>query len=458
MIRAVVRRVRQHLAEPLFRTAWSLIASTLLTAVLGLGFWTLAARIYPVNIVGRDSALIASMTAISLFCQLNLNNVIVRFLPQVHHRIGLRVLNAYGASVVLSLLVGFAFVLLAPSVDGKFAFLGGEALTALVFVIAIAVWSIFTLEDAVLTSLGFATWLPIENGLFSAAKLVLLPLAFLFAKGHGVFIAWVMPLVIVVPVINFLIARRVVPYAAQSQRHAPGVVRVFGLRPLIIFLTQDFLGSSAGQIAILWIPLLVLARLGSAASAYFYIPFTLVTTFDLLSLALAVSLTTQAARNPQQVHELTLAVIRRFLVIGLPIIILIIVAAPLVLLPFGPGYVHNSTTVLRLLAGASCFRSIIYLYSATARLQGRGMRIVVPQVTIAIMLISLVILLSARHGLDGIGVAWLITFAVVAIAMLPSLVKFIRDPQVPVVSDSGMLAVGDPADSPATFAGSHSEG
>jgi O-antigen/teichoic acid export membrane protein len=201
-------------------------------------------------------------------------------------------------------------------------------------------------------------------------------------------------------------------------------------------------GTSDQQIAILWIPLLVLARLGSAASAYFYIPFTLVTTFDLLSLALAVSLTTQAARNPLQVHELTHAVIRRFFMIGLPIIILIIVAAPLVLLPFGPGYVRNSTTVLRLLAGASCFRSIIYLYSATARLQGRGMRIVVPQVTIAIMLISLVILLSARHGLDGIGLAWLITFATVAIAMLPSLVKFVRDPQLPVVPDSEVLVDG----------------
>jgi O-antigen/teichoic acid export membrane protein len=233
-----------------------------------------------------------------------------------------------------------------------------------------------------------------------------------------------------------------VPYAAQSQRHAPGVVRVFGRRPLIIFLMQDFFGSAAGQIAIVGIPLLVLARLGSAASAYFYIPYTLVTTFDLLSLALAVSLTTQAARTPQHIHELTHAVIRRFLFIGLPIIILIIVAAPLVLLPFGPEYVRHSTTVLRLLASASCFRSIIYLYSATARLQGQGLRIAVPQITIAIMLVSLVILLSARHGLDGIGVAWLITFAVVAIAMLPSLVKFLRDPQVPVLPDSDMLADG----------------
>lgn len=440
MILTAARRVRLHLAEPLFRTAWSLIASTLLTALLGLGFWTLAARIYPIDVVGRDSALIASMTAISLLCQLNLNNVIIRFLPQVHHRIGLRVLNAYGASAGLSLLLGLAFVLIAPSLDSKFAFLRSESLTATVLVLAVAGWSIFTLEDAVLTSLGFATWLPIENGLFSAAKLLLLPLAFLFARGHGVFIAWVMPLLIVVPVINFLIARRVVPYAAQSQRHAPGVVRVFGLRPLVVFLMQDFLGSAAGQVAILAIPLLVLARLGSAASAYFYIPFTLVTTFDLLSLALVVSLTTQAARFPEQVHELTYAVMRRFVLIGAPIIVVIIVAAPWVLAPFGAEYVRHSTTVLRLLAGASCFRSIIYLYSATARLQGQGLRIAVPQITIAIMLVSLVTLFSARHGLGGVGVAWLITFGAVAMAVLPRLIRFLRDPQVPVMPDSDVLA------------------
>jgi O-antigen/teichoic acid export membrane protein len=382
------------------------------------------------------------MTGISLICQLNLNNVIIRFLPQVHHRIGLRVLNAYGAAVGLSLLLGFAFVLIAPSLESKFAFLRSDSITASVLVLAIGGWSIFTLEDAVLTSLGFATWLPIENGLFSAAKLVMLPLAFLFAKDHGIFIAWVMPLVIVVPVINLLIARRVVPHATESQRHALGVVRVFGRRPLVVFLVQDFFGSAAAQIAVVAVPLLVLVRLGSTANAYFYIPFMLVTTFDLLSLALAVSLTTQAARTPQRVRELTYAVIRRFLLIGMPIVILIILAAPLVLLPFGPEYVRHGTIVLRLLAGGSCFRAILYLYSATARLQGQGLRIAVPQITLAIMLVSLIILLSVRHGIAGVGMAWLITFGVVTTAVLPSLIKFLRDPRVPTMPDSDVLAEG----------------
>jgi hypothetical protein len=56
------------------------------------------------------------------------------------------------------------------------------------------------------------------------------------------------------------------------------------------------------------------------------------------------------------------------------------------------------------------------------------------------MLVSLVTLFSARHGLGGVGVAWLITFGAVAMAVLPRLIRFLRDPQVPVMPDSDVLA------------------
>lgn len=434
---SVADRIRLHLDEPLFRTAWSLMASTLLTALLGVGFWAVAARLFSVQVVGRDSVLIASMMAISLICQLNLGNVIVRFLPQVHHKIGRRIINAYSAAACLSLLLGLLFVMLVPSLSPRFAFFNSDPIGAAVFVVALAVWSIFTLEDAVLTSLGFATWLPIENGFYSAAKLVMLPLAFLLGGSHDVFLAWVVPLAIVVPTINLLIARRVVPHATHSQLDAPGVIAVFGLRPLVVFLLQDFFGSAASQIAIVALPLVVLAQLGSAASAYFYIPFALVTTFDFLSLALAVSLTTQVARTPHRVQELTYAVIKRFCLLGLPIIVVIIAAAPLIMVPFGSQYVENSTGLLRLLAAGSCLRATIYLYSAIARLQGRGLRIVVPQASVAILLLAMTIVFSVRYGLDGIGWAWLLTFCVVAAMVLPGLVRFLRDPKVPALPAAG---------------------
>jgi len=407
------------------------VASTLLTSLLGLGFWAVAAHIYSVGTLGRDSALVSSMMTISMVCQLNLNNVILRFLPQVRDRIGRRVLSAYCLSGGLSLIAGLGFVLLAPHLNSKLAFLDSNALIAVIFVTSVAIWSIFTLEEAVLASLGFATWLPIENGIFSAAKIMLLPLALLFAGGYGIFVSWVLPMFLSVPVINALIARRVVPHANRAQQDAQGVLGVFGRRRLLSFLLQDFFGTAAGQVAIAAAPLIVVAQLGTADNGYFYIPFTIATTFDRLSIAVAMSLTTEVARTPSRAAELIHKAVTRFGLIEVPIVLLVIAAAPLLLLPFGHGYSQHGSTLLRLMIAASCFRSVTFLYFAIARLRGRGRGLIIPQMSIAAVLISSIALLGSSWGLTGVGVAWLATFVAAAALLTPGLASFWRDPRIP---------------------------
>src|ERR671914_1403819 len=49
-------RLRGELSNPLFRNAYALMANGGLTGVLGLGYWLVAARLYPPDVVGRDSA------------------------------------------------------------------------------------------------------------------------------------------------------------------------------------------------------------------------------------------------------------------------------------------------------------------------------------------------------------------------------------------------------------------
>jgi hypothetical protein len=77
-----IRRVGLRLTEPLCRTAWSLVVSTVLSSLLGVGFWAAAAHIYSMHTLGLDSALASSTMTISMIRQLNLSNVILRFPPQ----------------------------------------------------------------------------------------------------------------------------------------------------------------------------------------------------------------------------------------------------------------------------------------------------------------------------------------------------------------------------------------
>lgn len=424
-------RLRAHLDEPLFRGAYSLMTSTALTALLGIAFWALAARSAPAAQVGRDAALISSLITLSAICQLNLVDAIVRFLPGIRHATqGRAILAAYAASAVAGLLGGLAFVLLAPAGSGEFAFLAEDGRLAAGFVGSMALWGVFVLQDSALSAMRRATWVPIENAGFSIAKIALLPLLVAMGSAHAVFLAWMLPILVVVPIVNVLLFARVL---RPARRAAPdeAAERLLGGRDLARFLAQDYGGFVLGQAAVTLVPLIVIAQLGNTASAHFYMPFMLIVAFDLLFYNVTTSMTVEGAHDEGRTAQLAATVARRFLVILIPAALVICAAAPLLLIPFGEDYVDAGTGVLRLLALASIARAIVCLYVATARLQGRGRAILASQASVFAGVVALALALAEPLGLPGIGVAWLAGNAVVAIVVGPSLLRLLRSGAAP---------------------------
>ena len=69
----------------------------------------------------------------------------------------------------------------------------------------------FTLQDSVLTGLHAAAWIPLENTLYAIAKLVLLVAVASLLPFAGPFVAWNLPLVPAIVLVNYLIFRRLLP-------------------------------------------------------------------------------------------------------------------------------------------------------------------------------------------------------------------------------------------------------
>jgi O-antigen/teichoic acid export membrane protein len=171
---------------------------------------------------------------------------------------------------------------------------------------------------------------------------------------------------------------------------------------------------------------LVVALLGSSQGAFFYMPFTIISAFDLLFINVAASMTVEASMAGDRLSELAHATVRRFgsaLLVG---VVVIIAAAGLILLPFGSAYVDGGGALLRLLACASVFRAIICLYSAICRVQGRAGRVLVVQAAVFVLVVSLTPVLGRSHGLEGVGLAWLVSNCVVAFAVIPATVGVLR--------------------------------
>ncbi len=423
MSSVVVNRALAQLRDPLLRSAYSLMLNTAVTAVLGMAFWIAAARLFPARSVGRDAALIALMMELSTLARLNMENALARFLPTLGARTGRTLLGVYAVTTLTAVAIGLAFVAVAPAASAEFAFLTDDTATAAVYVVAIALWGLWTLLDVALPAMRRAPWVPVSNGIYSLLKLGTLVALGAGAVTHGVLLAWTLPLVVVLVPMNWMLFRRFVRTHVRDSPPDPSPLRSRDRGALLRYMAQDYGATVLARGGTSLLPLVVVAVLGSRENAYFYIAFTLVLVFDMLFHSVGVSLVVEGARAGDEIRALAVRVVRRFAALLLGGVVVMVAAAPLLLLPFGPEYVRESAPVLRLLACASLFRGVIVLYSALARVRGQGGRILAAEGAATALLIAAVFVLAPRLGIEGVALAWLGANAVVALAVLPALVR-----------------------------------
>ena len=137
------------------------------TGVLGFAFWTAAARGYDAAEVGRASAILSSATLIAILANFSLGNLYERFLPlagrDTHRLVRHGTTFALGAAV----LFGVVFVLVGPR-DELFP----HPVEMALFPVAVAVLSVYALQDQVLVGLGRARMIATKNIGQSTTKLV----------------------------------------------------------------------------------------------------------------------------------------------------------------------------------------------------------------------------------------------------------------------------------------------
>jgi O-antigen/teichoic acid export membrane protein len=405
--------------QPLVTAAYSLMLTTVVNAILGVGFWIVAARLVSPASVGRDSALISALLALSTVGQLNLHNIIIRFLPRNVGHASKFVVKCYGVALAATLAAGALFVVLAPTMSAKFAFLGRDHTLAMIFIGACALWTVFALQDSALTALRRTPWVLIENTVFGAVKLAVIPLVVVIGLRHVVFTAWVIPMALLVIPVNLLLFRRAIS-VHQSEYEGNPSSRA-ATRGIKAFIAMDYVASSAEVLAVNGLPVFAVALLGGRRTAYFYIPFLIVSSFDLLFENVATSLLVEGSFMEERLAELAKETIRKFGGLLAVAIGVVVVAAPLLLMPFGSAYASHGSTALRLFACASGFRGIVSFYGTVCRVRRGARGIMIANSIFAVLLFGFTALDGARWGVTGLALAWLVSAAVVALGVVPFL-------------------------------------
>ncbi|MFD4526391.1 lipopolysaccharide biosynthesis protein [Streptomyces sp. NPDC058470] len=424
----------------LFRNAYALMLNTGISAVLGLGYWLIAARYYTETAVGQGSAAIAAMKLLAGLTAVTLTGALARFIPVAGRATGRLIFRTYlGSSVVVALAAG-VFLLTLNIWGPSYRFLHGS-LAGLGFVVAVVAWSLLTLQDGVLTGLRSALWVPVGNTVFSAVKLVLLVVLASVIPATGVFVSWVAAIAMSAVPLGWLVFRRLVPRHVKATKDdtKPPSVKEIGR-----FLAGDYTGSLFSLAVVYLVPVIVASQVSSANNAYFYITATIGGTVNLLAINMGASLTVEGSHAPARLAANTRAALRRMVRIMLPVGALLFLGAPFILRVFGQGYADAATPLLRWFAVGGLLRVVMETYFAVLRAQSRTAGLAWLQGLLCALVLGLTVVLLPRMGLTGAGVAEVASLTVIVAISAPRLYRILRT--APAELPAGAAPDGDLAD------------
>ncbi|MFJ9716829.1 lipopolysaccharide biosynthesis protein [Streptomyces sp. NPDC101213] len=319
----------------------------------------------------------------------------------------------------------------------------GTPVAGAAFVVACVAWALLTLQDGVLTGLRRSGWVPVGNAVFSVGKLVLLAVFATVLPALGIFVSWAAAIALSTVPLGWLIFRRLIPRQAAADRD----LEPPGAREMGRFLAGDSLGALFSLAMINLLPVMVAVRFSAAENGYFYVAYTVGGTMEFMAINMASSLTAHAAHDPRRLAEGVRGALRRMTLLLVPVVLVLVVFAPQILLPFDEDYAEHGTTVLRLLAAGALPRVVVELYIGVLRVQGRTGVLAALQGAMCTLVLGSAAVLFTPAGIAGAGWAVLLSMSLIAVVSVVGLRTALREGDRP-PADRPVPADASPADRP----------
>jgi O-antigen/teichoic acid export membrane protein len=412
LIAATHRRLAGQWAQPVLRSGYVLVLNSVVTAVLGVGFWLLAARLYRPEVVGVNTPAISAMMFLAGVAQLNLMSSLLRFVPTAGRAGGRLVGLAYLVGAGLSAAAAGVFLAGLASWTPGLVPLLGQAPLAASFVLACAGWSVLVMQGSVLVALGRPGTATLTNQIFNVLKLVLLlPLAVLSATS-GVWLAWITAMLVAVAAGFWFVFHR--PGLAWPDNPGEDLSGPPSWRELVRFAGPDYVGALAWIACTTLVPILVLNLTDAEHAAVFALTWSICLVLYGIPTALGQALVVHGVRQPSRLREQHARVLWTSLGLLAPVVAVLVSFAPRVLAPFGSWYAAQGSGTLRLLALSTMPNAVVALTVSRARVDRRMSTVVATMVSLCVIVLGLTWLLVPRLGIVGGAGAWVVGQVAVA--------------------------------------------
>ena len=420
MTRPTLRKMKWERPRPgrLVQNAIALVISSAGSSTIGIVFWAVAAHLATQAAVGRTTAEIAAMMLLTNMAQLSFGSIFERFLPIAGHLTGEFVRRAYATCLSFALILATVYVI----TGFGHSFLPSAFIWRALFIVSVVLWTIFALQDSVMIGLRASKWVAVENIAYSIAKLALLPACVFLSAVHGIFVAWVAPLIFTNLAVTWYLFSRRIP----EQMLTPAVADLPSTRELIVLAGAQYASLLTSVFIPSIVTLIVISRLGAVANAHYFLPAMIYASLSLFTWAIIRSFLVEASSEPHALRAHANSALRALALLLVPSVVLGCIFAPEFLGVFGHSYEANGTTLMRMLLLSFPGVSVMIFYSTFAWLDRRVWSMTVRNLATNALYLIVVILLIDRHGIDAIGIAALVNSAFTVILFLPPSIKRYR--------------------------------
>ena len=393
----------------------SLVASNVGTGFLGLAFWAVAAKLYSPAEVGVASALIASAIMLSTLSNLSLGAMYERFLPVAGDRAGPLLVRGYLLVAGVALILALGLTLFGPRA------LFPSGLEKMVYPPLVVVLAVFALQDNTVAGLGVARWGAAKNGFHAVAKLASVFALSLTGAALAIVTSWGLTAAIAMCCVMVAMRRRV--RAVDRYSWPPALPprsemwRYFGASYGI---------TALASIAPLVVPLVVIAQLGSEASAYFAVSWSMVTAVYVTLTLLIGPFVAECAAHPDRINALSAQFIRTIGAVALLASLGLALVGPIALGVIGAQYREQGTPLLHLASVFIPFTVIGAVYDGLARVYRRLTLAVVTQCLATAVVIGGSAATTGSLGVIGIGVSYLAAELLAAAILVGPLIRWLR--------------------------------
>lgn len=383
------------------------MATTVVNSIVGFGYWILAARLFPPDIVGIASTIMAVSSFVVILTTLGVGGMLIQSLPEQDKSSTWSAIfwSGMASSVITSIALGCAALAVLPMITPKLAELHIAAYATLFAVATAALTAAAVLDYVFIAERATGNMLNRNLVAASAKVLLLFPVILLagVASTLNLLVAWAAASVIGLAFGIVLLLGRA---SLRVPRPLSALFRTaFRFRTRL--LGNQLIGTGGAMLPYL-LPLVVTTRLSPTHSAYFYTTWMVGGVFLIIAPAVSQSLFAEGAHRPRDLRTKARSALATSAAILLPAVLLGQAMGGVLLSAFGANYSHNGVDLLRLALLASIPDAITAVYISVLRLQGRFATAAGLSLAISVGTVGLSWFLLPSLGISAVGWAFLL--------------------------------------------------